>query len=342
MHAFVNSSKSSAADPIQPSWAGIQMAIALVMLCVVVTALVPTPATADPLAPTTAIYGVATDNNIYSLDPLTGLVTGTTSTASLSLTGSTANAFALDRDKSQIFFVSSDKNLYFWDRPSGTLGQVATAGELGLSGDTPIPRNATFFDGTFWFISSGDNKLRGAAIAYTGGLPSAITLQSPVDISGVTGTLNPNDIAYDPLNTTIYGSNLNLDFFSINVSNLAAPVPYTSLYTSPIGVQLAFDQDYSTLYGLAFATGQWYTVGRSGGGAFNEISGAVTSTEFRMADLAGGLAPVPEPGSLTLAAFGICGVAGLVLRGRRRRRSRPAAATDAESSVDRPDGGRSA
>jgi len=295
------------------------MTIVLAILCVVVTALMPTPAAAAPLSPATAIYGVATDNNIYSLDPSTGQVTGTTSTASLSLTGSTANAFALDRDKSQIFFVSSDKNLYFWDRPSDTLGQVATAAELGLSGATPIPRNATFFDGKFWFIESGDNKLRSAAITYTSGLPSGITLQSPVDISGVTGTLDPNDIAYDPLNTTIYGSNLNLDFFSINVANLAAPVPYTSLYTGPIGVQLAFDQDYSTLYGLAFATGQWYTVGRSGGGSFSEISGAVTSAEFRMADLAGGLTPVPEPGSATLAACGICGAVGLFLRGRRRR-----------------------
>ena len=335
MHAIVNSSRSSAAGPVQPSSAlrscgrasdahahrdgGLLMAIARAILCVVLTTLVPTPATADPLTPATAIYGVATDNNIYALDPLTGQVTGTTSTASLSLTGSTANAFALDRDKSQIFFVSSDKNLYFWDRPSDTLGQVATAAQLGLSGTTPIPRNATFFDGKFWFIGSGDNKLRGAAITYTSGLPSGITLESPVDISGVTGTLDPNDIAYDPLNTTIYGSNLNLDFFSINVSNLAAPVPFTSLYTSPIGVQLAFDQDYSTLYGLAFATGQWYTVGRSGGGAFTEISGAVTSAEFRMADLAGGLTPVPEPGSMTLAACGICGAAGLFLRGRRRR-----------------------
>jgi hypothetical protein len=291
----------------------------------IVAALLPSPAEANG-APATAIYGIASDNNIYAMDPLTGQTTETISTASLSLTGSLANAFALNRDRSQVYFLSSDKILYFWDRPSGALGQVATAADLGLE-TAALPRNATFFSDRFWFIDAGDNLLRSAVIAFgTNGLPSGAALQSPLTVTGVTGFLNPNDIIYNPTAQKIFGSDLSgatNNFFEIDMSSLTGSRPSTALYAQPggVGLQLAYDSEFSVLYGANFETGQWYTVDTFSGGTFNAISGAVTPEAFRMRDLAGGLVAVPEPGTLALCGSGI--VFGVGMMCRRRRRSGP-------------------
>lgn len=297
-------------------------AIVLAALCGMVTMVRSVPADAGGL-PATAIYGIASDNTIYAMDPLTGQAIETISTASLSLSGSLANAFALNRDRSQVYFLGSDKNLYFWDRPSGALGQVATAADLGLA-TAAIPRNATFFSDRFWFIDSGDNLLRSAVITYgTNGLPGGATLQSPLSVTGVPGFLNPNDIAYNPATQKIYGSDLNGatdTFFEIDVGSLSGDRPFTALYTQPagVGVQLAFDSEFSVLYGENFETGQWYTVDTFPGGTFNAIGGAVTPEAFRMRDLAGGLVPVPEPGTLALCGSGLGLAALITCRGRRR------------------------
>lgn len=292
-------------------------------------ALGPAPVHADPL-PATVIYGVASDNDIYSFDPATGQIVDTISTASLGLSGSLANGFALNRERAQVYFLSTDKNLYYWDRPSGGLGLLATAAQLGI--DTlPIPRNATFFADRYWYIDSGaNNLLMSASIAYgPGGLPTGVTLETPLTITGVTGSLNPNDLAYDPDVGLLYGSDFSgatNTFFQIDMSSLSGDRPYTALYTQPgVGVQLAFDKDFSTLYGADYETGQWYTIDTVAAGTFNAISGAVTPAEYRMRDLAGGLAAVPEPGTLALGGSGIaCAAAGL-WRSRHRRRSSRAA-----------------
>lgn len=316
---------------------GVLAAILLAILCALATALLPAPAAADPLPLETAVYGVGEDNNIYLIDPQTGAVTGTTSTASLGLTGNLANAFALDRDKAQVYFMAntatSSNSLYFWDRPSNTLGQIATATDLGV---TSMPRNASFYDGRFWFIEPGDNLLRSASINYTSGLPASITLASPLTITGVTGglLLNPNDIAIDPLTQTLYGSDTIVanngtgDFFSISLANLLlGSVPYTKLYDQPtisdkqVGVQLAFDQTYGTLYGQDYESGAWFTVGTTVSGSFTP-TGGVSAAGFRMRDLAGGVQAVPEPSSIVLAGCGVV-MGAVALRRRRRRETSP-------------------
>jgi hypothetical protein len=315
---------------------GVLAAILLAILCALATALLPAPAAADPLPLETAVYGVGEDNNIYLIDPQTGAVTGTTSTASLGLTGNLANAFALDRDKAQVYFMAntatSSNSLYFWDRPSNTLGQIATATDLGV---TSMPRNASFYEGRFWFIEPGDNLLRSATINYTSGLPASITLASPLTITGVTGGLflNPNDIAIDPLTQTLYGSDTIVanngtgDFFSISLANLGGPLPYTKLYDQPtisdkqVGVQLAFDQIYGTLYGQDYESGAWFTVGTTVSGSFTP-TGGVSAAGFRMRDLAGGVQPVPEPETIALAATGILMGGVMIYRDRSRRRRR--------------------
>lgn len=301
---------------------GMFAAIALAIVGVVAAALLPRPVEAGSFPVETAIYGIAGDNNIYSIDPATGAVSGTVSTASLLLTGSTANAFALDRDRAQIYFLDSSKNLYYWALASGTGGQIATATQLGLD-TAAIPRNATYFDGKFWFIGENDTSLRSASIILDGitGLPTGATLETPITIEGVTGSLNPNDIAYDPISDSIYGSDLSNAFFQIPVSTrLSGTVSYSQLYNPGLGVQLAYDQDYATLYGMDFSTGQWYTMSTTVSGSATAIPAAVTQSEFLMRDLAGGLAPVPEPGTMALAGSGVAIAGVMVYRGRHRRR----------------------
>lgn len=330
---------------------GVLAAMVMAILCAVLAALVPAPAKASTVQ--TVIFGVGENQNIYAIDPDTGAVTGTTSTASLSLTGSFANAFALDRDKSQIYFmgdstVTGSNNLYYWDQPSNTLGLAATAAQLGVSA---MQRNASFYAGKYWWIGLSDNKLYNAAFNYVGGLPSGVLSTGTFTISGITGTaaMNPNDIAINPLTQTLYGSETITinggggEFFSIDLANLGAPLPYTKLYDQPVvsgtqvGVQLAFNDDYSTLYAQNFVTGEWYIASTGTGGTFTSTGGVTTNPNFRMRDLAGGVQAVPEPGTLALAGSGIV-IGGLVVyrtRSRRRRRGVSGmSAADADGSDD--------
>jgi hypothetical protein len=272
------------------------------------------------------MYGVADDNNIYAISPLEQAVTGTISTASLRLTGTTPNAFALDRNREQMLFLGSNKNLYFWDRDSDTLGQVATANDLGLTGD--IPRDASFYDDKFWFFGYQNNTLNAVPILYDGnGIPTGIgTMTSTlISISNPSNFLSFGDIAINPVTQTLYGSTLPMtsggrgEFFSLQMSDLANS--YTVLPEGSgktLGLQLGFDKDYAKLYGQDFETGDWYEV--------NTTTGAFTSLNYaspsyaRLRDVAGGLVAVPEPGTLALACAGIAIPLGMGwTRGRRRK-----------------------
>lgn len=315
---------------------GVLTAIVLAILGAAAVAILPAPAEAAELPVQTVIYGIAEDQNIYTIDPATGLVTGSTSTASLNLVGDLANAFALDRAKSQIYFmantVSGSNSLFFWDQPSNTFGVAATAAELGVSA---MQRNASFYDGKYWWIGINDNNLYSAQFNYTAGLPSGVVTTSTFAISGVSGTfsLNPNDIAINPITQTLYGSdtiaasNGSGDFFSISLANLASPLPYTKLYEQPsfngaqVGVQLAYNDDYSTLYGQNYVTGEWFEVSTASAGTFTPTGGTTTEPSLKMRDLAGGVQAVPEPGSLSLASCGLVLTLGLAWRQRRGRRS---------------------
>ena len=105
------------------------------------------------------------------------------------------------------------------------------------------------------------------------------------------------------------------------VSGSSNPVTVRSS-ANPVGLQLAFSEDYTVLYGQhytfspadpdnpALTAGEWYTVDTTLG-VYSAMAGFVTQPGMR--DLAG-IAAVPEP-SLCLLA-----VAGLAAAGLWRRR----------------------
>jgi hypothetical protein len=288
-----------------------------------------------------AIYGVAVDNNIYFVDPAAQSITYVT--ASLS-TGLKANGFATDRGRNQLLYFGSNGDLYYYDIPSGGSGTVATASVFGNVDEFP-PEDAAYYNGAFWYIGKGgrvedlDNKLYKAELTYTRGVPSfsGTPVAYQLTASGSTTGMAFGDIAINPLTNMLYGSTTPGSgglFFSLDMTSLsgAGENPVTVIASGKsVGLQLAYNGDYSVLYGQqyqfdpsdpanpALTSGLWYTVDISNG----DYNLAGFSTAPGMRDLAGFGTVVPEidPNLLGSAVALITG--SLALLEHRSRRESP-------------------
>ena len=136
------------------------------------------------------------------------------------------------------------------------------------------------------------------------------------------------DIAVNNTTGQLYGSTTPLSgglFFTLNMASLVAGTSNAVTVissTNGVGLQLAFSEDFSVLYGQQYidsgtsTSGQWYTVD-TGSGVYSAIAGFVTSPGMR--DLAG-VAAVPEPAACLLAGMGV--MASIIWR-RRHSQRRP-------------------
>lgn len=282
--------------------------------------------------PPGAIYGVGVDNNIYFVDTVSESITLTGSSLS---TGVKANGFAADRDRNQVFYFASNGDLGYYDIASNTNGIVATGSALDITPDFP-PENATYYAGSYWYIAKGttaNNTLYQAVLTYTGSVPSfsGTPVEYQLTVNGSTSGMMFGDIIVNSLTATLYGSTTPGSgglFFTLDMAALVTgttnPVSVISA-SNPVGLQLAFSEDYTILYGQQYidtgtsTAGQWYTVDTTLGG-YSAISGFVTSPGMR--DLAG-TAAAPEPSTCALAAAGV--VASVLWRRRRRADSMPRA-----------------
>lgn len=272
-------------------------------------------AEAVPL-PAANIFGVGVDNTIYYVD--TGTKTIQSVAPSLS-TGVKANGFAVDRSRDVMYYFGSNGDLYFYDLLQGNAGTVAPASTFGNDADFP-PEDASFYDGSFWYIGKGDNydnKLYKAAITYTGNVPSFTGTPQAYQLSasGSTSGMAFGDIAFNNTTGMLYGSTTPASgglFFSIDSLALSTVGvnPVTVLSSgNAVGLQLAFSADSSVLFGQeygfnpsdptnpALTTGTWYTVNTTTG-TYTAIAGFTTTPGMR--DLAG-VSAVPEPGTFLLA-----------------------------------------
>jgi hypothetical protein len=132
------------------------------------------------------------------------------------------------------------------------------------------------------------------------------------------------DIAVNDITGRLYGSTTPGSgglFFTLDMTSLIAGTsnPVTVISSANgVGLQLAFSEDYSVLYGQQYidsgtsTSGQWYTVD-AGSGVYSAIAGFITSPGMR--DLAG-VAAVPEPATCALAGVGVM----VCIFWRRRRR----------------------
>ena len=274
-------------------------------------------ANANSLSPA-LIYGVTTTNDINLFD-VQGQSFSFVAT-SLS-TGVKANGFATDRIRNNLFYFGSNGDLYYYNTTSGGAGTVAAASTFGNSADFP-PEDASFYNGAFWYIGKGDdfdNKLYQVPITYTGNVPSFSGTPTAYQLSasGSTSGMGFGDIAIHRDTGILYGSTTPGSgglFFTLDMNTLnpSATNPVNVISSgNPISVQLAFSEDFSTLYGQeyrvnsldptnpALTSGFWYSVDTTSG-IYNSLSFA---TSPGMRDL-GGVAAVPEPGTFLLATVG--------------------------------------
>ena len=302
-----------------------------VLACAVVSCLSLSPeANANGLPPG-QIYGVGVNNNIYFVDTVSESITLTGSSLS---DGVKANGFASDRVRNQVFYFASNGDLGYYDIATDTNGIVATGSVFGVTPDFP-PENATYYAGSYWYIAKGttaNNILYQATLTYTGSVPSfgGTPVEYQLTVGGSTSGMMFGDIAVNEPTGRLYGSTTPGSgglFFSLDMASLIAGTsnPVTVISSANgIGLQLAFSEDYTVLYGQqyifdsgdpenpALTSGQWYTVDTTLG-AYSAITGFITAPGMR--DLAG-IATVPEPATCVLAGVGV--MASIVWRRRRR------------------------
>jgi len=273
------------------------------------------------------IFGVGVDNNIYFVDTVSQSITLTGSSLS---EGVKANGFAADRVRNQVFYFASNGDLDYYDIASDTNGIVATGSVFGITPDFP-PEDATYYAGSYWYIAKGDtanNTLYQATLTYTGSVPSfsGTPVEYQLTVGGSTSGMMFGDIAVNNTTGQLYGSTTPGSgglFFTLDMASLVAGTSnaVTVLTTSnTVGLQLAFSEDSSVLYGQQYidsgtsTSGLWYTVDTTLG-AYSAIAGFITSPGMR--DLAG-IAAVPEPATCVLAGVGV--IACIFWRRRRSQR----------------------
>jgi len=311
---------NSAVDPRFLSLSG------LVLAGLAVAILVPAAAVAEPVVP--LIYGVDNANDIYQIDP----VAKTSSRILEQPTGGASNSLAYDSSRSHLFFIGPDNGLKYWLKDSGTTVSAVAGATL----PTPDPNNAAYYGNAYWFFQFNSNVLNKVNLSYAGSGTSAVPSISSIDTFTINGMNLPNavdpnavgfntntfgDIAINPNTGILYASTSRGRFYSVNLGTNTFKELAASLGNdNTVGLQLAFNTDYSILYGHSYETGLWYEVSLTDG-ARTPITDFSTTPfggkGFR--DLGGSaVAAVPEPSSVALACVGAGGLAWRLMRRRRQ------------------------
>lgn len=295
---------------------------------VVAVAAVALGAAVAPAAPVVPayIYGIDNDNDIYEIDPI-----AKTSTLVLpqATEGGLSNSLAYDTTREDLFFIGPDFKLKYWTRQSGT-----TVSDVGTSPIVSIdPNNAAYYNDAYWYFDFNSNVLNKISLSYSGTGAAAVPSVSGSTTYTIAGMNLPNpgtgfntntfgDIAINATTGMLYASTARNRFYSVDLND---PVnTFTQLLASAsetdntLGVQLAFNTDYSILYGHSYETGEWYEIALADG-ARTSLSFSTTPFEGKGFRDLGGAAVVPEPSSLALAALG--GIGGCAWMAARRRRA---------------------
>jgi hypothetical protein len=321
------------------------------------------PAAADPPAVPSYLYGIDDSNDIWQANPKPGEQSFDNVYPTGLTYRSNAFAFDRDRDQMFFLNRGVDgtapdadalNNLWMWNKPLGTFSEVATGAAMGIAGIT-LPANAAYYANAFWFVNERTNDLVRASLVYGSADPGTV----PTFGSAETFTITPAPALGPAGSTTTDGFNnffgdiaitdsgilyastahgpsasVGANFYSLNLATAAAGtvggftmikqgtvVPGTE---TVVGMQIAFSEDYTVLYGQNYDDGKWYSIDTTDGTLtdlnFATLIGTGPSARgFR--DIGGAsIESVPEPGAIALAAMGVA-VAGLGLarRGRCRR-----------------------
>ena len=281
------------------------VAAALLLSCAVLR-----PASANSIVPSYT-YGIADDNQIWQIDPVPGHQSFE-STYNTGLTGQ-SNAVAFDRGRDQLLFLDVSNNLYLWNKPLGgspsAFQQITTSSNLGLS--TSLAYNASYYNDGFWFFKEATNELVKASLSYSSTSVGTVPAFSGTTSYTLTGPTPASangfgDIAINANTGILYAATSTGLFYSVDLSSPETTYTEIKPVGSNISLQLAFNSDFSVLYGHNYGSGEWYTVDLATGNLTDlNYATIVPGTGHGFRDLGGSsifdVTPVPE---IDLGSFG--------------------------------------
>lgn len=232
------------------------------------------------------IYGIDDVNDIWQVNPEPGDQTfvdvyNTGLTPGIS---QTSNAFAFDRERDQMFFLNrgtngntppgagTENNLWMWNKPLGTFVQIATGTQLGIAGGT-IPANAAYYANAFWFFREGTFNLVKAELVYASPAQGEVPTLGSVQTFTVTPTPSPpfsnrfGDIAINPTTGLLFAATSTGYFYSVDLTTASAGSVsgFSLIKSGNQSLQIAFNGDYTVLYGHNYDDGKWFAIDTSTG-----------------------------------------------------------------------------
>lgn len=240
--------------------------------------------------------------------------------------GAAPNGFAYYREKDIMIWAYTNSTnggplggMYYWLRNTNQYAKFAEPCAIGWRGTetnalpacpnevtSVLPADATIYDGAYWYIPkrrSGQSdpcQLTKAPLLFdANGIPSGFGPYTVYPLSGCPDPLEFGDIAADPKTGILYATTSTpLGYFAtINLRTLQTGTPnaWTTVLSTPPNpsLQIAFDCDYNTLYGVEYGNGAWYTMNTADGAA-TPIGWAPNPNGPR--DLAGGSCNALPPG----------------------------------------------
>jgi hypothetical protein len=300
-----------------------RVSLAVVASLLIVSAVLQ-PAVADQIVPT-YIYGIGDANRIWQTDPVPGQQSFAIS-YSTGITG-TSNAVAFDRNREQLLFLSQSNDLYVWNKSlgdaPGAFQMVTTGSALGIS-SVPV-FNAAYYQNSFWFFKEATNELVKATLDYTTpALPSLSGTTSYTTTGPTPSNYNGfGDIAINENTGTLYAATSTGLFYTLDLSSPSTSYNEILPFGSNISLQIAFNQDYSILYGHNYASGQWYSINTTTGTPTDlNFATIVPGTGFGFRDLGGAssisaaIVPEIDPSLCGSAIALLLGALGLIERRR--------------------------
>lgn len=288
-------------------------------------------ALAAPVAAQAAfIYGIDDSNILWEINPK-----AKTNRPLLSTGLSTqSNAFAFDTARGHMFFLNrggatnatNTNNMYQWNSNTNAFNKIADGSALGIAG-IAVPANAAYYNNAYWFFKERTSDLLKVSLGYSGPVPefTGVETFTPA-LSLPAGSQNGfGDIAIDPNTGTLYAYTSMAsggDFYSLDLSGgTASGFNLIKAGGSAIGLQLSFNESFTTLYGHDYNDGKWYEVDTATGALtdinFASLVGNDTNGIPRgLRDIGGSaLTQVPEPGSsLVLGLLSLAGCAAAARR----------------------------
>lgn len=276
------------------------------------------------------MYGIDATGNIIEYNPDIKMPARTIG----SVGGSNGNGLAYDFNtataRERIWSYDSTRGLIYYDRntdfTSGTIASNTVLQTLvGSTGSASLNfANAAYYDNSYWFVNFQSGFQRIVRVSFTFDASGAPTY-APYAATGVASsawawpsgftTFGYGDIAITPAGM-LYGATTSGQFYSLSLTGLANSDPtaptavpnanYTLIKnTGNPSLQLAFNSDYTQLYGVENTNGNWYTFDQTSPGIFNgnitQISGYSTPG---IRDLGGSSASADVPSPLPLFGLG--------------------------------------